>query len=74
MTDLVTLNVSAAVRDRYSEASKTRETALCCPVSYDPRFLDAIPCEVIERDYGCGAPSKYVRPGDTVLDTASAIS
>ena len=43
----------------------------CCPVSYDPRFLDAIPREVIERDYGCGDPSKYVRPGDTVLDLGS---
>ena len=71
MTDLVTLNVSAAVRDRYSEASKTQQAALCCPVSYDPRFLDAIPREVIERDYGCGDPSKYVRPGDTVLDLGS---
>ena len=71
MTDLVTLNVSAAVRDRYSDASKTQEAALCCPVSYDPRFLDAIPREVIERDYGCGDPSKYVRPGDTVLDLGS---
>ena len=71
MTELVTLNVSAAVRDRYSEASKTQEAALCCPVSYDPRFLDAIPREVIERDYGCGDPSKYVRPGDTVLDLGS---
>ena len=71
MTDLVTLNVSAAVRDRYSEASKTQEAALCCPVSYDPRFLGAIPREVLERDYGCGDPSKYVRPGDAVLDLGS---
>jgi SAM-dependent methyltransferase len=68
VTDLVTLNVSAAVRNRYSEASQTQVAALCCPVSYDPRFLDAIPREVIERDYGCGDPSKYVQPGDVVLD------
>ena len=71
MTDLVTLNVSAAVRDRYSAASQTQVAALCCPVSYDPRFLDAIPREVIERDYGCGDPSKYVKPGDVVLDLGS---
>jgi len=67
----VTLNVSAAVRDRYSEASQTQVAALCCPVSYDPRFLDAIPREVIERDYGCGDPSKYVKSGDVVLDLGS---
>ncbi len=35
------------------------------------RFLDAIPREVIERDYGCGDPSKYVRSGDAVLDLGS---
>ena len=71
MTDLVTLNVSTAVRDRYSEASQTRVAALCCPVSYDARFLDAIPREVIERDYGCGDPSRQVKPGDIVLDLGS---
>jgi arsenite methyltransferase len=67
----VTLNVSAAVRDRYSEASQTQVAALCCPVSYAPRFLEVIPQEVIERDYGCGDPSKYVRSGETVLDLGS---
>ncbi len=71
VTDLVTLNVSAAVGDRYSEASQTRVEALCCSVSYEPRFLNAIPREVIERDYGCGDPSKYVKPGDVVLDLGS---
>ncbi len=30
-----------------------------------------IPAEVIERDYGCGDPSKYVNPGETVLDLGS---
>ncbi len=71
MSDLVTLNVNAAVRERYSEASQTRVTELCCPVSYDPQFLKAIPQEVLDRDYGCGDPSKYVRTGDVVLDLGS---
>jgi ubiquinone/menaquinone biosynthesis C-methylase UbiE len=44
---------------------------LCCPVDYDRRYLEAIPAEVIERDYGCGDPSKYVREGETVLDLGS---
>jgi ubiquinone/menaquinone biosynthesis C-methylase UbiE len=26
---------------------------------------------VIERDYGCGDPSKYLRAGETVLDLGS---
>ncbi len=45
-----------------------REGKLCCPVNYDPSYLEAIPKAVIERDYGCGDPSRFVREGDTVLD------
>jgi SAM-dependent methyltransferase len=37
-------------------------------VAYDPRYLEIIPAEVLERDYGCGDPTPYIRPGDTVLD------
>jgi len=68
---LPTLDAEAATRLRYAEAARVREAALCCPVDYDPRWLEAIPEEVIERDYGCGDPSRHVRPGDTVLDLGS---
>jgi ubiquinone/menaquinone biosynthesis C-methylase UbiE len=61
----------AAVRQRYSQAADAREESLCCPVDYDSQFLQAIPAEVIERDYGCGDPSKYVRAEETVLDLGS---
>ena len=65
------LNVEAAVRERYGAAANEKEVALCCPVDYDARYLEAIPDEIIERDYGCGDPSQYVEPGDTVLDLGS---
>ena len=65
------LDVERAVRARYGAAAQEREESLCCPIDYDPRYLQAIPDEVIERDYGCGDPSRYVRPGDTVLDLGS---
>ena len=65
------LDVEAAVRDRYSAASQAREAALCCPVDYDPKYLKIIPEAVLERDYGCGDPSRYVREGETVLDLGS---
>ena len=61
----------SAVKARYSAAAAAQEPALCCPVEYDPRFLEVIPAEVIERDYGCGDPSRYLRPGETVLDLGS---
>jgi arsenite methyltransferase len=60
-----------SVRDRYSAAAQQREAALCCPVNYNPEYLKVIPQEVIERDYGCGDPSRYVREGDVVLDLGS---
>ena len=59
------------VKDRYSQAAQTCETALCCPVDYDPRYLEIIPDEVIERDYGCGDPSRHLKAGETVLDLGS---
>jgi len=65
------LNVEAAVRERYSAAAHQAEAALCCPVSYDRAFLEIIPPEILERDYGCGDPSKHVRAGETVLDLGS---
>ena len=61
----------SAVKSRYAAAAKAPEAALCCPVEYDRRYLEIIPAEVIEKDYGCGDPSRYLRPGETVLDLGS---
>ena len=60
-----------AVLERYSEGAAVRQPSLCCPVTYDTRLLEALPAEIIEKDYGCGDPSRYVRAGDTVLDLGS---
>lgn len=61
----------STVKERYAGAARVREEALCCPVDYDVRYLRAIPDEVIEKDYGCGDPSRYLNPGETVLDLGS---
>src|SRR5882724_4342829 len=60
-----------AVRERYAAGARERADKLCCPVDYDPAYLDFIPREVIERDYGCGDPSRYLSKGETVLDLGS---
>lgn len=65
------MQTESAVKQRYAAGANAQEAALCCPVDYDPHYLEAIPAEVIERDYGCGDPSKYVRQGETVLDLGS---
>jgi SAM-dependent methyltransferase len=65
------MSAENAVRDRYANAAQAKEDSLCCAVDYDAQYLKAIPEEVIERDYGCGDPSRYLREGETVLDLGS---
>jgi len=65
------LDVEGAVRERYSAASQAAEPALCCPVDYDTKYLDVLPAELVERDYGCGDPSRHLSEGETVLDLGS---
>jgi arsenite methyltransferase len=61
----------AAVLGRYGSAAREVETCLCLPVSYDKDLLIVIPDEIIERDYGCGDPSRDIRAGEVVLDLGS---
>lgn len=68
---MTTLNVDQAVRDRYAAAAHEAEAALCCPVDYDATYLKVLPEEILQRDYGCGDPSKWVEEGETVLDLGS---
>jgi ubiquinone/menaquinone biosynthesis C-methylase UbiE len=63
--------VENAVKQRYAEGAHQVVDDLCCPVDYDPRYLAVIPPEVLERDYGCGDPSRHLKPGETVLDLGS---
>ncbi|MGH7208818.1 MAG: methyltransferase domain-containing protein [Nitrospiraceae bacterium] len=65
------IRVEEAVLQRYERAARQVEAGLCVPVSYDQSLLEALPEEIIERDYGCGDPSRYVRTGETVLDLGS---
>jgi ubiquinone/menaquinone biosynthesis C-methylase UbiE len=65
------LHVEAAVLERYAAAARTPRANLCCAVDYDPRYLNIIPQEVVDRDYGCGDPSRYLHEGETVLDLGS---
>jgi arsenite methyltransferase len=66
-----TINAESEVRKRYAAGAQAMEPRLCCPVDYNADYLKIIPKEVIERDYGCGDPSKYLREGETVLDLGS---
>lgn len=70
-SETLSVRPEAATKQRYAAAAKAPEAALCCPVEYNKDLLKIIPQEVIEKDYGCGDPSRYVKPGETVLDLGS---
>lgn len=65
------IDVERQVYERYGRAARTQESELCCPVEYDPSYLEIIPAEILERDYGCGDPSRHLAVGETVLDLGS---
>ncbi len=64
-------NLETAVLQRYGNAAREVEACLCLPISYDRALLKVIPGEIIEKDYGCGDPSRYIHEGETVLDLGS---
>ena len=68
---MTTVSVEKVVKDRYSLGAEMRVAELCCPTDYDPQYLEVIPEEVLDRDYGCGDPSRYLKAGETVLDLGS---
>lgn len=65
------MTVIDTVRDRYAKGAQAVVPELCCPVDYDASLLEVLPQEIIDRDYGCGDPSKFVRKGDVVVDLGS---
>lgn len=65
------INHEQAVLERYGKAAREVEACLCLPVSYDRALLEVIPDEIIDKDYGCGDPSRHIREGETVLDLGS---
>lgn len=64
-------DIEKAVRARYAAGAQQAEAELCCPVEYEHRYLEILPPEIIEKDYGCGDPSRWVGEGETVLDLGS---
>ncbi len=68
----VDYDVEQAVLERYEAGARQPQAALCCPTDgYDDRLLKILPQEIIEKDYGCGDPTRYVNVGETVVDLGS---
>lgn len=72
MTD----HIGISVREDYAALAEKRADALlasqtqvvCCSEAYDVNLMKQVPKAVIDADFGCGNPTKYIRPGDIVLD------
>jgi arsenite methyltransferase len=68
----IAYDIETTVRDRYADGAREVQPALCCPIEdYDGRWLQALPDEIVAKDYGCGDPTKYVNAGETVVDLGS---
>lgn len=67
---LSTLDERDREQERYGDAAQEPEACLCTPVSYE-LDMSHIPERILEVDFGCGDPTVYARPGDTVLDLGS---
>lgn len=65
------MTIETEVLQRYSQGAESIQADLCCPVDYDRSLLALLPQEIIDKDYGCGDPSRYVQSGDVVLDLGS---
>ncbi len=69
-TEAVLAGYTARINDPRGRMGS--EAAQACQTStYDPKLLSKIPQEIIDRDYGCGNPSKYANEGDIILDLGS---
>ncbi|MCX5964048.1 MAG: methyltransferase domain-containing protein [Cyanobacteria bacterium] len=69
---MVAFDIETAVRDRYAEGAKAAQPALCCPTDgYDGQYLTILPDEIVEKDYGCGDPTRFVNEGEVVVDLGS---
>ncbi len=68
----IAYDVEQTVKQRYESGAKQVEAALCCPTDgYDDRYLKNLPQEILEKDYGCGDPTRYVVEGEAVVDLGS---
>ncbi|NMG59689.1 methyltransferase domain-containing protein [Geitlerinema sp. P-1104] len=71
LTQAPSYDVEQVVLERYQDGAEDVQPSLCCATDYDPSYLNIIPQEILEKDYGCGDPSRHVEAGETVLDLGS---
>ncbi|WP_321862771.1 arsinothricin biosynthesis methyltransferase ArsM [Pseudomonas paraveronii] len=74
MTFAIENTIIADYNEALSNGNVVLESQLtesCCSDAYGAQYLKNIPKRIIEANFGCGNPTKYVREGDVVLDLGS---
>lgn len=69
----VNYDIENVVQKKYQVAALEVSLGLCFPAEYNSSDLEKLPKEIIEKDYGCGDPTRYVSSGETVLDLGSGV-
>lgn len=67
ITSVVQEDYTARVMKTAPEEQVFRQS-VCCTERYDTSYIKKVPKAVVEADFGCGNPTKHLRPGDRVLD------
>jgi arsenite methyltransferase len=67
ITNVVQEDYTARVEGTAREGEVFRQS-VCCTERYDTSYLKKVPKAVVDADFGCGNPTKYLRRGDRVLD------
>lgn len=67
----VNYDIENEVLERYKAGAKAVQPALCCPTLYNGNYLEILPSEIVEKDYGCGDPTQYINSGEVVVDLGS---
>lgn len=66
--EAVQADYAALVEGTAPEELARHRQSVCCVERYDVSYIRNVPKAVVDADLGCGNPTKYLRPGDTVLD------
>lgn len=66
-------HIESEVQETYQVAAQQVAAGLCFPAEYSRLDLQHLPEEIIQKDYGCGDPTRYVSVGETVVDLGSGV-
>jgi ubiquinone/menaquinone biosynthesis C-methylase UbiE len=66
-------NMENAILQCYETAARGESAGCCRNIQYDSHYLERLPQEIVEKDFGCGDPTRYVSPGETVVDLGSGV-